>query len=357
MENAVKHWRNILTLSVTILLFLIAIPAVANAQMSRVKTVWIILMENHNWTGNNAGAAFGDPDIKGSPLAPYINGELLHTAAHAEQYFNPPGNHPSQPNYLWLEAGTNFGVLEDTQPGQVPTDNAPHLVELLDQKGVSWRAYAEPDFGAPVFDTCPIDFTYLDVEHLPFVYFADVTDNFSTSSQYCIEHVRPYYQLATDLANHTTARYNFIVPNVCHDGHEGVSPCDRTEPSDNTRRSDAWLKENVPLILESKEYREGGALFILWDEAEDSGKFSDGPIGMFLLSPFAKGGGKREYSNCIHYDHSSMLKTFQEIFDVEPLLGAAADPKTKDLRDLFRGNCGDRDNNDEGCRGDIENQD
>src|ERR1051325_7611319 len=62
-------------------------------------------------------AAFGAPDIKGNSLAPYINGELLNTSAHAERYFNPPGNHPSQPNYSWLEAGTNFGVLADTQPG------------------------------------------------------------------------------------------------------------------------------------------------------------------------------------------------------------------------------------------------
>ena len=61
---------------------------------------------------------------------------------------------------------------------------------------------------------------------------------------------------------------------------------------------------------------------------------------MFLLSPFAKGGAKKPYSNSIHYDHSSTLKTLQEIFDVQPLLGAAADPKTKDLSDFFRGNCG-----------------
>ncbi|MGI8959849.1 MAG: alkaline phosphatase family protein [Bryobacteraceae bacterium] len=332
------------------MLLLLVMPVVTNAQMSKVKIVWVILMENHNWTGNNAGAAFGAPDIKGNPLARYINGPLLHTAAHSERYFNPPGNHPSQPNYLWLEAGTNFGVLADTQPGQVPTDSQPHLVTLLKEKGISWRAYAEPDFGAPVFDTCPIDFTYLDVEHLPFVYFTDVTNDFSPSSSYCIHHVRPYYQLATDLADHRTARYNFIVPNVCHDGHEGVSPCDATEPSDNTRRSDRWLKQNVPLILESEEYKRGGALFIIRDEAEDSGKFSDGPIGMFLLSPFAKGGGKREYSNNIRYDHSSTLKTLQEIFDVEPLLGAAADPKTKDLRDLFKGeNCSDYDH-DGDCR-------
>jgi phosphatidylinositol-3-phosphatase len=333
-----KHLRSVLTFNLSMLLLAILMPSASSAQMSNVKTVWIILMENHNWTGNQAGASFGDPDIKGNPLAPYVNGTLLHMSAHAEQYYNPPGNHPSQPNYLWLEAGTNFRVFADTMPGQSPFNiGAKHLVKLLQQNGISWMAYAEPDFGSPVFDVCPIDFTYLDVEHLSFVYFTDVAGNPpNPQSAECIAHVRPYYQLATDLANHTVARYNFIVPNVCHDGHEGVSPCDSTEPADNTLRGDTWLKQNVPLILESSEYKEGGALIITWDEAEDTDQFSDGPIPFFLLSPFAKGGGKSPYSNSIHYDHSSTLKTLQEIFHVGPLLGAAADPKTNDLSDLFK---------------------
>jgi len=333
-----KHLRNVLTLNLSMLLLAILMPSAASAQMSKVKTVWIILMENHNWTGNQAGASFGDPDIKGNPLAPYVNGPLLKMSAHAEQYFNPPGNHPSQPNYLWLEAGTNFRVFADTMPGQSPFNiGAKHLVKLLQQNGISWMAYAEPDFGSPVFDVCPTGFDFLDVEHLPFVYFTDVAGNPpNPQSAECIAHVRPYYQLATDLADHTVARYNFIVPNVCHDGHEGISPCDSTEPADNTLRGDTWLKQNVPLILQSSEYKEGGALIIVWDEAEDTDQFSDGPIPFFLLSPFAKGGGKRPYSNSIHYDHSSTLKTLQEIFHVGPLLGAAADPKTNDLSDLFQ---------------------
>jgi phosphatidylinositol-3-phosphatase len=335
----VKHCWNILRISVTVLLVLVVIPQVTNAQMSKVKTVWVILMENHNWTGNNAGAAFGAPDLKGNPLAPYINGTLLNSSAHAEQYFNPPGNHPSQPNYLWLEAGTNFGVLADTQPGQPQIYTDQHLVKLLENAGISWKAYAEPDFGSPVFDICPLDFTFFDVEHLAFVYFNDINDGLNPQSAECRAHVRPYYELPTDLANHTSAGYNFITPNLCHDGHEDVSPCSAFESADNTLRSDTWLKQNVPLILESAEYQEGGALFIIWDEAEDSGKFSDGPIGMFLLSPFAKGGGKKAYSNSIHYDHSSTLKTLEEIFGVAPLLGAAADRQINDLSDLFKENC------------------
>ena len=114
-------------------------------------------------------------------------------------------------------------------------------------------------------------------------------------------------------------------------GHENVPYCSDQEPADNTLRGDQWLQQNVPLITNSPEFQNGGILFITWDEAEDSGPYSDGPIPLFVLSPFIKGGG---YTNSIHYDHSSLLKTLEELFGVQPLLGAAADPATNDLSDF-----------------------
>jgi len=320
----------------TLLFWLVVTAGLAHSQMSKVKTVWVVMMENHNWVGNDAGASFGDPDIKGNPLAPFVNGTLLKISAQPQQYYNPPGNHPSQPNYLWLESGTNFGFLGDSQPGQPQYFTKQHLVTLLQDAGISWKAYAEPDFGSPVFDTCPLDFSFLDVNHLAPVYFNDINDGLNPESPECLAHVVPYYHLATDLADHTTASYNLVIPNLCHQGHEGVSPCDPSEPADNTLRSDQWLKQNLPVILESQAYKEGGAIFVIWDEAEDTDQFSDGPIPVFLLSPFAKGGGKTAYTNSIHYDHSSTLKTMQEIFGVMPFLRAAGDPKTVDLSDLFK---------------------
>jgi len=327
-----KRLRGILTL----LFWLVVTAGLAHSQMSKVKTVFVVMMENHNWVGNNAGASFGDPDIKGNPLAPFVNGTLLKISAQPQQYYNPPGNHPSQPNYLWLEAVTNFGFLGDSQPGQPQYFTEKHLTRVLQNAGVSWRAYAEPDFGSSWPGTCPLDFSFLDVNHLAPVYFYDVNDGLNPHSPECLAHVVPYYQLATDLANNTTASYNLVIPNLCHQGHEGVSPCDPKEPADNTLRSDTWLKQNLPVILESDAYKKDGAIFVIWDEAEDTDQFSDGPIPVFLLSPFAKGGGKTAYTNSIHYDHSSTLKTMQEIFGVMPLLRAAGNPKTVDLRDLFK---------------------
>ena len=62
-------------------------------------------MENHAWSL-----------IKGNPSAPYINNTLLTQGAHAENYFNPPGNHPSEPNYVWLHAGDTMGLKTDANP-------------------------------------------------------------------------------------------------------------------------------------------------------------------------------------------------------------------------------------------------
>ncbi len=243
----------------------------------------------------------------------------------AEQYYNPPNMHPSLPNYLWLEAGTNFGIFDDNDPSQNAQNTGSHLVNLLEAAGISWKTYQE-DEGSGAFDGtyCPIgnDGNYYDVNHNPFVYFDDVTNNTSSTATRCIQHVRPYSEFLTDLVNNTVPRYNFIVPDLCHDMHEGIS-CSQTN---RVLYGDTWLSTEVPKILASQAYLNNGALFITWDE----GASGDGPIGMIVLSPKAKGRG---YANTVAYDHSSTLRTVEEIFGVTPMLGGAA--SATDLRDLF----------------------
>ncbi len=275
---------------------------------AHIKTVFLILMENTNWS-----------QVKGSSSAPYINGTLLPMAAHAEHYQNPPGNHPSEPNYLWLEAGTNFGITNDNPPSSNHQSTTAHLVTLMKKAGVTWRAYEEDVPGT----NCPLtNVNKFAPKHLPMVFFDDVTNTNSASSAECIAHVRPYPQLATDLFGHTTAQYNFITPNLCNDMHN-LTGCAK---SDHIRNGDNWLATEVPKILASAAYADHGALFITWDESEGG----DVPIGMIVLSPDGKGHG---YSNTIPYTHSSTLRTLQEIFGITPLLGDAA--HATDLADLF----------------------
>ena len=209
---------------------------------STIRTVFLILMENTDWSS-----------VSNSASAPYINGTLLPIASHAEQYYNPPNMHPSLPNYLWLEAGTNFGIFDDNDPSQNAQSTSSHLVNLLEAAGISWKTYQE-DEGSGAFDGtyCPIgnDGNYYDVNHNPFVYFDDVTNNTSSTATRCIEHVRPYSEFLTDLVTNTVPRYNFIVPDLCHDMHEGIS-CSQTN---RVLYGDTWLSTEAPKILASQAY-------------------------------------------------------------------------------------------------------
>ncbi len=298
---AAATWRS---LAAALLLFACC-PAPANP-LSSVKTVFIILLENTDWS-----------DVVDSTNAPYIKNTLLPMASHCEQYYNPPGGiHPSEPNYLWLEAGTNFGIF-DNNPPSINAQNTPwHLVALLRNAGISWKTYQENIPG----DSVPLDpiGSLYDPRHNPFVFFDDVTGTNDPSYPYGIAHIRPYTELAGDLASNNIAAYNFITPNLCDDGHD----CGVTQ-------ADYWLSQQIPILTNSAAYTNNGAIFITWDEGTDH---SDGPFGMIVLSPLARGHG---YYNRIHYDHSSTLRTFQEIFGVQPWLGAAAG--ANDLSDLFGG--------------------
>src|ERR1051326_6538992 len=157
-------------------------------------TVFVILMENHNWS-----------NILGSPDAPYINGTLLPLASYCDQYYNPPGIHPSEPNYLWLEAGTNFGITNDSPPSVNHQTTTNHFVTQLKNAGISWKTYQEniTGFTCPTTDSAPYY-----VKHNPFAFFDDVT------SSGCTGVMRPFTELAGDLSAKNVAHYNFITPNI-----------------------------------------------------------------------------------------------------------------------------------------------
>ena len=276
------------------------------AATTQGSSVFLILMENHNWN-----------QIKGSASAPYINA-LLSQGAHAEAYYNPPGMHPSEPNYLWLEAGTNFGIRDDNPPSTNHQSSTAHLTTQLNSAGISWKSYQEDISGT----VCPLSGTgKYAPRHNPMVFFNDVTGTNSSSSPYCIAHVRPYTELATDIAAGNVPRYSFITPNLCNDMHDS-SGC---ATSDSVKNGDNWLSKAIPAIQASNAYKNGGTIIITWDEGEGS----DGPIGLIVLSPNAK----RGYSNTLRYTHSSTLRTLQTLLGVRPWLGDAAN--ATDLSDLF----------------------
>ena len=275
-----------------------------------IKTVFLIMMENHSWS-----------DIKGSGSAPYIN-SLLSMGGHAEQYYTPAGNHPSEPNYIWIEAGDNLGITNDNDPSANHQATTDHLVSQLQKANVTWRSYAEDISGTG----CPqANAGLFAVRHVPQLFFDDVTSNL----QSCQQHVRPYAELANDLKNGTTARFNFITPNLCDDMHgETFGTTCNIIASDLVKLGDTFLSKAIPAIQASTAYTNGGAIFIVWDEGSGVITGSDGPIPFLVLSPLAK----TSYTSMTKYTHSSTLRTMETIFGVPYLRGAQT---SNDLSDFF----------------------
>lgn len=269
----------------------------------QVQTVFIILMENKRWS-----------EIKGSTNAPYIN-SLLPLAASSESYTAPGNLHPSQPNYLWLEAGDHFGHVNDNGPAVSRVTSTNHLSTQLAAAGIEWRGYME---SMPYGSTGVTNATPYLARHNPFAFFDDVTTNYD----YCTNHVRPYDEFAGDLAAGRIGRYNFLTPNITNDMHNFAPGS-----TSLVRQGDNWLAWELPRILSSAAYSNNGAVVITWDEND----YTDDPaIGMIVLSPLAKAG----HASTVPYDHSSTLRTMQEIFGVRPYLGAAAGASP--LNDLFK---------------------
>ncbi|MDH2445425.1 PKD domain-containing protein [Amnibacterium sp. CER49] len=267
--------------------------------------VFVVMMENADWSS-----------VKGDARFPYVNGTLLPEFASATDYRS--GLHPSLPNYVELEAGASEGL---TNGSYLPTDHtvatSAHLTTQLRAANLGWKYYAEnlPGNGTTCNLTDPG--TPYSEDHNPFVYFTDV----QSDPAYCIQHERPYSELASDLSAGTVPQYSFIVPNDWDQGEKPApgSSCTRCQ-------ADAFLSTEIPRIQASSAYQHNGVILVLWDESAGT---DTNPSGLIVVSKLAK----RGYQGAVPYSHGSTLRTVQEMFGLTPLLGDAA--TATDLADLF----------------------
>jgi hypothetical protein len=379
----------------------LAAPALATP----IQTVFVIAMENHNWTqpNGNVGQFSTIQQIKDNPNAPFINSLVNGTAtatingqqvnisqqtAYTNTYYNVLAGtgqhiHPSEPSYIWAEASTNFGVLNDNQPyqasGGTVQNTTQHLSSYLMQVGDTWRSYQEDidlqknavnktintplpqvQWVVPVSNSSGTfgsgspanqyngsqQFDYA-AKHNPQVFFKDTTANNDPSNpayqQLAQNNYAPLQQLATDLKNDTVAQYNWITPDQFNDmhttlagGYEGL-----TGDAARIKQGDDFLSQIVPEIMASDAYKNNGAIILWWDESESQGTPGDNAddfnhtIPEIVISSLAHPNvnGKPYASDGIAYSHSSDLRTMQEIFQVGPFLGDAAN--SHDLADLF----------------------
>ena len=348
-----------------------------------VKTVFVIAMENHNWT--QPAAQTSPQQIFQNPATPFINSLVKGTSgisgqvAFANAYINAGvGVHPSEPNYIWAEAGTNFGVTSDVDPynkttcaPQTVQNTNQHLSAFLNVARREWKSYqedtdvdatntplAQSAWTVPLFSksgtfTSPGSngYNYTNqlnyaAKHNPMVFFTDTNGGCDTTplNQQRL-HYAPLQQLSLDLADDKVADYNWITPNQFNDQHTtlangyGQYPnSGATADSARLAQGDNFLARIVPLIMASRAYQDHGLIVLWWDESE-GGDDTGRTLPFIVISKDVhRNVNGSPYSNTIEYSHSSFLRTMQEIFVVDPRhgftwLGAAA--SATDLSDLF----------------------
>jgi hypothetical protein len=291
-----------------------------------IGAIFVIAMENHNFT--QPPTQTNPQQIFGNPAAPFMNSLITPGNPNAAQvsyataYFNAgTGVHPSEPNYVWAEAGSDFGIHTDADPD--PSNNnvfdVPHLTRQLNATGIPWKNYQEDvQFAAnPTHSASGTSTTFINpyygtgqynyaVKHNPMAFFPD--------SQ--LQNVYPLAQFFDDLNNNAVGRYNWITPNQFNDAHSALSGgftyhgTHYTGDSANIAQGDNFLAIVVPQIMASPAYQNNGVIIIWWDETE-GGDDASRTLMEAVISPLAKGNG---YASSVVFSHSSDLKTMEEIF-------------------------------------------
>jgi hypothetical protein len=374
------------------------LASVQTAFAASLGKIFVIDMENHNLVQPNPTSS--PQQLLGNTSAPFLNSLMTPGNANAAQtswasnYHNAGGGvHPSEPNYIWQEGGSNFGVAGDNDPytavsSAYPNGNvftAPNLTGLLQRAGISWKSYQEdvdltpaagsvnqPNTNALTSTVAPQNqwtvplksfagtsssyinpyngshqYNYAAKHDSPLFYTATnggttTTANLAASNAESL-HYAPLQQLTTDLNNSTVARYNLITPNLYNDAHSALAGgftyhgTAYTGDQAAIAQGDNFLSIIIPQIKASAAYQNDGAIVIWWDETE-GGDTSAYTIPDIVISPLAKGNA----FNCTtNLTHSSDLKTMQEIFGVgttttpSGFIGDAASAGTNDLANLF----------------------
>jgi len=254
------------------------------------KTIFTIVLENHDYN-----------EIVGSSNAPYIN-SLIASYGLATNYKDT--NHPSLPNYLHMISGDDqYPGIFDVDPTQVPYFPAaqPNLGTQLEAASINWRSYQE-SMGTPCKLTASGSFA---PKHDPFLYFTDMQ-----ADPLCSQRNVDFGSFAADLASNDY-RYMWITPNLTSDGHDPS-----TDPVKALKTSDTWMSQHVPDILASDGYKNGGVLFITWDEAEGRNGDNADQIPMIVVSTRIKSAGMT--SNTA-FTHSSYAATVEDLLSMPRL--------------------------------------
>jgi hypothetical protein len=262
-------------------------PVAASSTLPNFKQVIVIVLENREATAVTPESM------------PYL-WRLGERFAVADRSFAV--THPSLPNYLALLSGDTFNIRttchDCIQAGET-------LVDQIERSGRTWTAYMQ---GMP--SRCflePEDGLYA-MKHNPFLYFRSIRDDPARCQR-----VVPLDELRSDLARGALADFVWITPDLCDSGHD----CDLS-------KADRWLESVAEPLMRTPAFRDGGVLFVTWDEGISNdgccGNAAGGRIFTVAASPHVAP-GTRSPTPMTHY---SLLRTIQDAWGLPPLRQSAS---------------------------------
>ena len=246
--------------------------------MALVEHVIVIVLENED--GSKAD------------LQPFL-GDLAHRGAQLTNYHALA--HPSQPNYIAMVAGSAYGVTNDDPV----TMDVPHLGDLVEAKGMSWKVYAELYPGNCFTGRTagnPRDGYYVQ-RHVPFLSFKNIYDDPARCNRSIVE----ASQFDRDLAADALPAVSFYIPNTIHDGHDGT-----------VADADTFMLHKFGPLLDDPKLRAHTLFIVTFDEGR-----TVGPNVVYCV--FYGAGIIPGVINADFYDHYSLLRTIEEIFNLGTL--------------------------------------
>ncbi|RKP06682.1 phosphoesterase family-domain-containing protein [Thamnocephalis sphaerospora] len=205
--------------------------------------------------------------------------------------------HPSQPNYVAQLFGSTKGVWFDFD-SNVKSQN---LVDLLENKGVSWKGYMEayPGGGEQgCFTKSSSEDGLYRRKHNPFM----TAENIRENPARCAKIVNAD-EFERDLTAGTLPQFIYYTPDMNNDGHDTTLDY-----------ASDWLKGFLEPKLERPDFLRNTLLVLTFDE---NGKWLGRNWVMTLL--MGDPVGRTSSQDNAKYDHYSLLRTVEDNWDLGSL--------------------------------------
>ncbi|SRR5258707_2383406 len=223
--------------------------------------------------------------------------ELASQGAFLGKYFGVA--HPSQPNYIASIAGLPMGVTDDSKQDIAGAT----IVDLLETKGVTWKAYIED---LPSDKTKHSKGRYFR-KHNPFVSFDAIRMNPGRLAQ-----IVDASQLAMDIAIGTAPQYCWYTPNIENDGHTPPSSFQEGNPARRVNFLAQWLSGFLKPLQANANFMKTTLTVVTFDE---SIPHNDNHVHTVLL-----GAGVQPGQVVMdRFDHYSLLRTVEDNFGLGTL--------------------------------------